>query len=152
MDIEEELYSRKKDRTGIITKIIGSVVFRIVVIAAMAIVVIYGVKVAYNYGYELFTQEAVDSAPGKDVKVLITEGMSKDDVATLLFHKGLINDTTKFRILLSVFTSSSYDVCPGEYILNTSMTPRELIDEITGAIEATEAQPEHLGLYDEDTQ
>ncbi len=129
-------------------KMAGSVLFRILVIVLLITVIFFVVGKMYRFGYGLFSQEAVDEAPGKEVKVLITENMSNDTVAKLFEQKGLVKDASVFGIQIRFFTSSSYKVMPGEYTLNTSMTPRELIKSICDEVEAETTEKEYLGLYD----
>jgi len=80
---------------------------------------------AYDFGYRIFTEEAVSPAPGRDVSVSITEGKSVMDIAKLLEEKGLVRD---YRLAFAQIYASEYraDMEPGVYTLNTSMTVEEM--------------------------
>lgn len=83
-------------------------------------------RVGYDYGYRLFTEPAMEEAPGEDVLVQVKEGMSSREIAQMLEEKGLIRDSSLFYIQLRL---SSYvkKIKPGVYTLNTSMKPKELM-------------------------
>ena len=80
---------------------------------------------AYDFGYRVFTEEAVSPAPGRDVSVSITEGKSVKDIAKLLEDKGLVRD---YKLCMVQIYASEYreNMEPGVYTLNTSMTVEEM--------------------------
>lgn len=81
---------------------------------------------AYDFGYRVFTEEAMAPAPGKDISVAITEGKSEMEIARMLEEKGLVRDRylAFAQILASEYRKS---LEPGAYILNTSMTMEEMM-------------------------
>lgn len=81
---------------------------------------------AYNFGYRVFTEDAISPDPGKEVSVSITEGKSYMDIAEILEEKGLVRDAKLafVQILASEYRSS---MKPGVYTLNTAMTTEEMI-------------------------
>ncbi|MBQ9388532.1 MAG: aminodeoxychorismate lyase [Lachnospiraceae bacterium] len=137
---------KQKATVGIIA---GSVVFRIIVIVFLIILISFAVGKTYRFGYRLFSQETMEAEPGTDIKVLITEQMDSDTVAKLFEQKGLVSDAVIFGAQLKFFTGSSYRLTPGEYTLNTSMPPREMINAICSESPAESTEKEYLGLYDE---
>ena len=116
------------------SSIIGAVfgaVFRVGV-AIFAIYAIYnGALMAYDYGYRIFTEPAVEKAPGRDVSVRIYDKMSEIELGSLLEEKGLVENGLLFAIQ---FRLSSYDnkVKSGKYTLNTSQTSEEIIQFLAG--------------------
>lgn len=81
---------------------------------------------AYDFGYRIFTEEAIAPAPGKDVPVAITEGKSNMDIAKLLVEKGLTRE--KYLTFVQILASEHRkDIKPGAYVLNTSMTTEEML-------------------------
>lgn len=80
---------------------------------------------AYDFGYRVFTEDAISPAPGRDVSVSITEGKSVMDIAKLLEEKGLVRD---YKLAFAQIYASEYreDMEPGVYTLNTSMTVEQM--------------------------
>lgn len=144
--------SKVRKQKATVGKIAGSVVFRIIIIVFLIILVFFAVGKTYRFGYKLFSQETMEAAPGTDVKILITDGMDDSALSKLLEQKGLIEDASVFKVQLRFFTSSTYNVTPGEYTLNTSMPPREIINTICSETPAESTEKEYLGLYDEANQ
>ena len=101
-------------------------------ILAIVILVIYrtGQK-AYDFGFRIFTEEAMSPAPGRDVAVTIVQGDSTMDVGKMLEEKGLIRDYKLFYVQkkCSVYDD---DIKPGFYTLNTSMTAEDMFAVIAG--------------------
>ena len=94
---------------------------------ALAVFVLYKVSLfAYDYGYRIFAEEPVDREPGIDVNVAIVEGKSVKEIGQLLQEKGLIRDGRLF-ILQEKLSEYSGDLRPGQYTLNTSQTPYEMM-------------------------
>ena len=95
-------------------------------------------KKAYEFGYRIFTETAVDEAPGKDVVVLVRSDMDKKDVAEMLEQKGLVNDA---RLFLIQYKLTDYDeIAPGTYTLNTSMT----VHDMAAAMSPLEGDAENI--------
>ncbi len=101
-------------------------------ILAIAVLVIFrtGQK-AYDFGFRIFTEEAMSPAPGRDVAVTIVPGDSTMDVGKMLEEKGLIRDYKLFYVQkkCSVYDA---DIKPGFYTLNTSMTAEDMFGIIAG--------------------
>lgn len=80
---------------------------------------------AYDFGYRVFTEEAVSPAPGRDVTVSIVEGKSVKDIAKLLEEKGLVRDY-KLAFIQIYASEHRKEMEPGVYTLNTSMTVEDM--------------------------
>jgi UPF0755 protein len=80
----------------------------------------------------------MEDAPGEDILVQVQEGTSSMELAKLLEQKGLIRDAKLFyiRLKLSAYRNS---IEPGIYILNTSMTPKEMMMSMSGEALDTES-------------
>lgn len=124
------------------------------------LLVIYGAvrlcRVGYDYGYRLFTEPAVEEAPGEDVLVQVKNDMSDKDIADMLKDKGLVRDSGLFYIQLKL-SSYAEKIKPGVYTLNTSMEPKELMagmvppeEEPQGTEEASEETGGTEGALPED--
>ncbi len=92
---------------------------------------------AYGFGYRVYTEGAVDSAPGTDKSVTVTSDMSAKEIGDLLEEKGLIRDAGLFVVQLKL-SSYSGQIRSGTYTLNTSMTAEEMM-QVMAAEEDTES-------------
>lgn len=92
----------------------------------LVFIVIQLAAAAYNLGYRVFTEPAMDESPGRDVMVEIEQNMSDFDLGIELEEKGLVENHLLFTIQLKL-SSYKKDIKPGLYTLNTSMTAKELM-------------------------
>jgi len=93
-------------------------------------VVIQLATAAYDIGYRVFTEPAMESEPGRDVMVEVEQGMSAWELGTELEEKGLVDNHILFTVQLQV-SSYAKNIKPGLYTLNTSMTAREMMQVMT---------------------
>ena len=102
---------------------------------AIVILVIAGIykigEYAYIYGYSIVSDGAMEEAPGRDISVTVSENMDAKEIAHLLERKGLIGDETIFRIQLKL-NKCEEKLRPGNYVLNTSMTIKEIMKTLSG--------------------
>lgn len=87
--------------------------------------------VAYNFGYRIFTEEAVDRKPGHDMTVRLSKGMSEIELGELLEEKGLVENGLLFAAQLRL-SPYSKKLKPGKYTLNTSQTATEMMQIMSG--------------------
>ncbi len=117
-------------------------------ILAIAILVVFktGQK-AYDFGFRIFTEEAMSPEPGRDVAVTIVQGDSTTDVGKMLEEKGLIRD---YKLFVVQKKCSVYDddIKPGFYTLNTSMTADDMFAVIAGRKDA-EGEEDEEAMEDE---
>ena len=110
---------------------------------ALLILVVFGIfkggEYAYTYCYSVVSDTAAEEEPGRDVSVSVTSDMSAGKVAKLLERKGLVKSADVFKIQMKV-TGYEDKIQPGEYVLNTSMRPREMLKILAG--EETEEDEE----------
>lgn len=94
------------------------------------LIVIYGMlrlcHMGYDYGFRLYTEPAMEEAPGRDVLVQIKPDMSLKEIAEMMEEKGLVRESNLFfaQLRLSDYRKS---IKPGVYTMNTSMVPKELM-------------------------
>ncbi len=110
-------------------KIVLSVVSSILSFSIMVLVVIAVLKtgkVAYDFGYRIFTEPAMEEAPGQDVTVKVEAGVSAMELGSLLEEKKLVQSGVLFMLQLTVL---DYDdkLKAGTYTLNTSQTAKEMM-------------------------
>lgn len=112
---------------------INKLLFRFIRIAfgvMLALIVVFAMvklsRIGYDFGYRVFTEPAVESEPGRDVLVQITETTSARELGQILERKGLVRDGNLFflQLKLSVYSKK---IVPGVYTLNTSMTAKEMM-------------------------
>lgn len=118
------------------------VIFAILKLFVLVLVVtafIYAGKKAYTFGYRVFAEEAMSNPPGKKVVVTITDDITVDELAELLKSKRLIRDEKVFRVQYQL---SEYrgKLKGGNYILNTSQTAEEMLEELSGEDETENGQ------------
>ena len=108
-----------------------SFVVRAAILAVAILVIVKAGEEAYDFGFRIFTEEAMSPAPGREVAVTIVQGDSTMDVAKMFEEKGLIRDYKLFYVQkkCSVYDA---DIKPGFYTLNTSMTADDMFAIIAG--------------------
>jgi UPF0755 protein len=109
-------------------------------VIVILLVVYFGVRIAsvgYDFGYRVFTETAVDEAPGKDALIQVKEDMSEYEIAQLLEERGMIRDAKLFFLQWKLSVYSGKEV-PGVYTVNSSMTPQEIMAVISPDQEETE--------------
>lgn len=110
-----------------INKITGAIIAisgRLIVLSLLAVLLYEGIHRGYEFGHELFYASSVEAEPGRDQSVTIKEGTSVVQAAKLLMEKGLIANEYAFIIQAEFF---DYEVNPGDYTFNTSMTSKEIL-------------------------
>lgn len=127
------------------------VAFTIMVILLIVYAGVRISKTAYDFGYRVFTETAIDKAPGKDVDIQVTDGMSAKELGEELEAKGLVRDARLFQIQLKL-SAYSKKIKTGVYTLNTSMTPKEMIVVMAGAADSTEEDTENSTQLEESTE
>ena len=116
--------------TGAIIGISGRLI-----VCALVVLLLYE---GYEFGHEIFYATSVEAAPGRDRSITVEEGTSITDAAKLLKSYGLIANEYSFVIQAIFF---DYEVNPGTYTVNTSMTSKEILqmmNENTGEEEEKE--------------
>lgn len=112
-----------------IKEILGATVQIIVKVAVFAIIIMYVFRAAvaaYDYGYRVFTEEAVSTGEGRIISVSIGSDQSVLDVGNMLQEKGLIRDGKLF-VIQELLSENHGNIQPGVYDLNTSMTAQEML-------------------------
>lgn len=131
--------SKATRRINKITTGIIMIAVRVVVIAALIVVTAAGIRWAYSFGHSIFYEESVEEAPGHDVTVTIPKDATPKDVGALLQNKGLIKNKYSIIVQTKFF---DYEIVPGTYQLNTSMSSREMLKIINEAAEEEETTEE----------
>lgn len=129
---EQEKNNSKGKNKGLFTFI--RIAFLVMIVLVLVYFGIKASRIGYDYGYRVFTESAIDKAPGKDVTVLVEDKMSEMKLAENLEEKGLVRDSHLFyvQLRLSVYHNK---LIPGVYTLNTSMEPKEMMAVMATPVE-----------------
>ena len=100
----------------------------------MAVLVIWIGKVTYQFGYNIFNQQAMSPGEGQEVTVVIKEDATAYDVAKTLKSKGLIEDSLVF-VVQEKLSNYSGKMRPGTYLLSTAYTPTRIMGILAGDAE-----------------
>ena len=110
------------------SSIVAGGFFRFALYLIIAIAVIYIGKSAYDFGYDIFYQQPMDSEEeGRDITVVVEDGDSVYQIGKTLENRGLIRDAKVF-VVQEKLSNYSGMLQTGTYILNTSMTPDEMME------------------------
>lgn len=116
-----------------------SVSIRVAIFALALFLVYFFGRRSFEFGTSIFDEKSVDVAgQGYDVMITIPAGSTNKEVADILYNNGLITDTHLFLVQLKL-SDYSKSIKPGEYVLNTSMKPTELMEKISPISEETES-------------
>lgn len=112
---------------------VNKALYRIIKISGTILIlllIVYGTMhagmTAYDFGYRIFTEPAMESGFGTNITVTVDDTMEALDIANYLEEKGLIRDAELFFIQYQL---SAYKgkLGSGTYTLNTTMTTKEMI-------------------------
>lgn len=123
------------DIAGFILHLLLNVIFYAVVIFA-----IYKVGItAREFCYQVFGAYTMDAEPGINAEITIEDGASTMEVAAALEQYRLIPNRYSFYLKVQLM---GYKIMAGTYILNTSMTYDEILDQITNYSNSIVQEPE----------
>ncbi|MFR1831710.1 MAG: endolytic transglycosylase MltG [Lachnospiraceae bacterium] len=119
------------ETTKDINKVTGAIIgisFRLIIYAIAILLLYEGATKGYEFGHEIFYASSMEGAPGRDMEITLEPGASVSSVGKRLEKQGLINNQYSFIIQAMVY---EYEIQPGTYTLNTSMTSREILDMLS---------------------
>ena len=118
-----------------------SISFSVLVLLIVFISVFKASTFCYDFGYRIFTEPAVSTAPGTDVVVQIDKNDSAFDIGDKLEAKGLVRDA---ELYVAQYYLSAYvdKLLPGTYTLNTSMKTKEMLVVMSTPVEVEEVENE----------
>lgn len=119
--------SAKKKVVKEVSSMVIHLAMAVILLTVAAMVFYIGIKKAYAFGYDLFDDQPVHEAPGTDKLFVVEEDMSRSQCMDNLEKSGLIRNKTVALIQSYFF---EYDIYPGTYTLNTSMTTKEILIEL----------------------
>ena len=147
-----------------INKITGAIIGisgKLILYAVVILLLFEGITRGYAFGHDIFYATAMEEAPGTPKTVTIPRGYSTAEACEVLKEAGLIDNVLAFQIQMMFY---DYDIHPGTYELNTSMTSKAILQELNAEPEAesgeaqegadgpaaAEAAAENRGLTDDE--
>ena len=120
-----------RDRVGKAGVIVAGGFFKIALYVCVAVLVIWIGKVTYQFGYNVFNQQAMSPGEGQEVTVVIKEGASVYQIGKTLEKKKLIEDAKIFVVQekLSIYKGK---LKPGTYILSTAYNADRIMAILAG--------------------
>lgn len=106
--------------------IVIETILKVVVVAAVIMVVFRGATKAYDFGYKVFADEPLSLTGGRTITVGIAEGAGVKEIAEMLQEKGLIEDASLF-IVQELLSAYHDEIQPGIYDLSTDMTAEQML-------------------------
>lgn len=119
------------ETTKDINRVTGTIIgisFRLIIYAVAILLLYEGATKGYEFGHEIFYASSMEEAPGRDMEITLEPGASVSEVGKKLEKQGLISNQYSFIIQAMVY---EYEIQPGTYTLNTSMTSREILDMVS---------------------
>lgn len=148
-----------------INKITGAIIGisgKLILYAVVILLLFEGITRGYAFGHDIFYAAAMEEAPGTPKTVTILKGYTTAEACEALKEAGLIDNVLAFQIQMMFY---DYDIHPGTYELNTSMTSKAILQELNVEPEtesgdgqeggedgpgAAEAAAENRGLTDDE--
>lgn len=122
--------------------LIGTVIetiVKVVVIAAVIVLVMRGATKAYDFGYRVFADTPVSVSGGRTITIGIAEDASIKDIAEMLEEKGLIEDANLF-IVQELLSAYHGEILPGIYDLSTDMTAEQMLEIMSTPLSTDESK------------
>ncbi|MDO5417103.1 MAG: endolytic transglycosylase MltG [Lachnospiraceae bacterium] len=121
-----------------VTTAIIKVSLRLIIYALSVLVLYEGMTAGFRFGHEIFGAKAVSEPPGIVKTVVVEEGQTGSQVGDMLEKEGLIRNRHAFAVQAMFY---DYEIYPGAYVLNSSMTPKEILEELSVKPEDGEGVP-----------
>ena len=120
-----------RDKVGRAGVFLAGGVFKIALYICIIVFLIWIGKSTYQFGYDVFNQQAMSPGEGQQVTVIVKEGSSAYDVGRTLKQKGLVKNALAFAVQERM---SAYHgkIKAGTYLLSTAYTPTRIIAVLSG--------------------
>ena len=123
-----------RDKAGRAGLVLAGGFFRIALYVCVALLVFWIGKSSYNFGYQIFNQNAMSPGDGQEVTVVIKESSSVYDIGKTLEKKGLIRDAKVFFIQEKL-SNYAGQLKPGPDLVSTAYTPNRIMGILAGDTE-----------------
>lgn len=106
----------------------------------MIVIAIVCATTAYNFGAKVFSNEAMEMAPGTDMSFTFEDGITVKEVGETLEEYQVIDDARIFWVQSYVYSVKSIE--PGTYLFNTSQNSEEIFKTIVAGPEENKKDTE----------
>ena len=113
---------------------VGSICLKVAVFVLICFGLVSLGQTTYRYTHAVFSEEAFEEAPGKDIRINIPEHVSIGRFAQVLEENGVIEDAKIFKLQMKMADFGN-TVKAGTYDLNTSMKPSQMFKLLSKANE-----------------
>ena len=120
-----------RDKAGRAGGFLAGGAFKIALYICILVFLIWVGKSAYQYGYDVFNQQAMSPGEGQEVTVVIKEDTSLYKIAKTLQKKGLVKSATVFYVQERLSTYHG-KLQAGTYLLSTAYTPNRIMGILAG--------------------
>ena len=118
-----------------------NMIFRLAISCIVVVLVYRAAMYSYHFGYMVFADATMEVSPGRDVSITVETDAAILDIGETLERRGLISDA-KIFLVQAILLEYKDQIVPGEYTLNTSMTPEEMLKMMAQAEEESEEETE----------
>jgi UPF0755 protein len=120
-----------RDKVGKAGMILASSVFRTALYVCVAVLIFWLGKSAYQFGYNIFNQQAMSPGAGQEITVVIQEGSSVYKIGKTLESKGLVESAGVFYVQ-EMLSNYHGKLQAGTYVLSTAYTPNRIMSILAG--------------------
>ncbi len=135
-----EVMGNTRERLGAASVAVAGGIFRIILYLCVVVLIFWAGKTTYQFGYDVFNQQAMSPGEGTEITVVIQEGTSVYRIGKILESKGLIKDARVFYVQEKL-SNHKGDLKPGTYLLSTAYTPDRIMSILAGDEEEEEDSP-----------
>ena len=120
-----------RERAGAAGVAVAGGFFKIALYVCVVVLLFWVGKSSYQFGHDVFNQQAVSPGDGQEVTVVIKQDDSLYKIAKTLEKKGLVNNALVFYVQENL---SNYHgkLQPGTYLLSTAYTPNRIMGILAG--------------------
>ena len=106
-------------------------IFRIVLYVFMGVLIFWCGRHAYQFGYEVFSQQPLAAENGREIIVSIPEGAGDVQIARILQERGVVHSAPVF-LAQEILVGYYGRLRSGNYTLVTSDTPAQIMGILAG--------------------
>ena len=105
---------------------VASILYRVVFTVVIVLALVYVGQTTYRFTRAVFSDAAIEEAPGRSVKIQIKEEVGTKKFAEVLEDNGLVDSALVLQVQMKM-EGFEGPVQPGSYELNTSMSPSKML-------------------------
>ena len=120
-----------RDKAGRAGVFLAGGVFKIALYVCIIVFLIWVGKSAYQFGYDVFNQQAMNPGKGQQVTVVVKDSTSAYKVGKTLEQKGLVKNALAFAVQERMSAYHGH-IKAGTYLLSTAYTPTRILAVLSG--------------------